>query len=119
MTIKQHWDDCIPGNPDSGRPWERPFLKGRITVEVKGMTFCPFRIATDGNVFRLDAQLRDGRTLRLLLPPTYPCERLPHTHETPLPADNTAESLGFEKRNYHRAVTDADRLTLDLTANKT
>ena len=117
MTIQEHWDDHIPGIPNSDRPWERPYLKAKITVEVKGVALCPHRIATDGTVFRLDVGLRDGRTLRLLLPPCYPCERLNVSARTPLPAYDVAEALGFQKRNPNRPVTEADRLMLDLSAS--
>ena len=116
MTILEHWNDCIPGNRDSDRPWERPCLKGPISITVKGHTFYPHRTGFDGQVFRLDVQLACGRTLRLMLPPPYPCRRLRTAENRPLPDHRVAEMLGFSPRNYSRAVTDADRLVLDLSA---
>ncbi len=117
MTLQQHWDDCIGGDASSPHRWMRPVLKSRITVAVHGFTFCPHRIRTDGQVFHLDSYLRDGRTLRLILPPDFTCERLPYTSEAPLPSYEAAERLGFCARDPYRAVTDIDRLVLDLTAS--
>lgn len=113
ITLQQHWDDCIAGNPHSPLRWERPFLKGSVRVTVRGYSFESNRLRTDGNVFHLDVQLRDGRTLRMVLPPSYPCDRI--TFSTGPSDYNIAVALGFPKRDHDRPVTDADRLVIDLT----
>lgn len=113
-TLQQHWDSATPGDSASPHRWQHPFLGSKIAVLVRGISLCPHRIATDGKVFRLDSYLRDGRPLRLIVAPDYPCQ--PVNGVIPLPPDGTAERLGFAPRNRDRAVTDVDRLTLDLTA---
>jgi hypothetical protein len=115
MTVQQHWDDSIPGVAHSGRPWERPFLRGKISVKVRGITFYPRRIGSDGEVFRLAVTTRDGRSLKIIVPPDFPCVCLPAGAGRPLPPHWSAEALGFGPRDTSRPVTDADDLVLDLS----
>jgi len=113
MTLLDAWNDSIPGCPGTNQPWGRPCQRGILVVEVGGFRLAPHRFAYDGKTFRLDTFLLDGRTLRLFLPPGFPCERV----RDPIgaPPYRVAEALGFPPRDHSKCVTDADRLVLDLT----
>jgi hypothetical protein len=117
LTLQQVWDGCYPGDQESPRAWERPVILARVVVSINSWRMHPHRIGTDGQVLRLDVSLADGRTLRLLLPPDFPCEDLPCSEKYPPPPDGLAAALGFAPRDQACPVTDADRLVLDLAAS--
>lgn len=115
LTLQQVWDDCNAGFFALGHPFDRPILKARVVLTVKGHRLSPHRLTLVGEVFRADVFLQDGRTLRLLLPPDFPCEDL-RTKKTPFPSYKVAGDLGFGPRDPSRPVRDSDGLILDLSA---
>ena len=76
LTLQQVWDNSRPGCVALGYPFDRPVMMARVVVTIKGHRLSPHRLASDGKVFRADVFLKDGRTLRLLLPTDFPCEDL-------------------------------------------